>query len=466
VSAAQVQVSTLNLQDTTNSASIFALYNEGGLLYFNGSAVGGTAVISSNLGLSNLNLLDTLSTSSTFTNFVSAAQVQVSTLNLQDTTNSASIAALYNEGGLLYYNGSAVGGSISSNLGLSNLNLLDTLSTSSTFTNSISSANAFIDTISSMMVYGSTIVSEQMSSLSIYAGSGIVGQLDVSQANKVYLTPLTLGTGDNTILYYNSGTGEITYSNAPTSSSVSDQFSTLFTSSFVASTIQLNNGIIEIKPTTEAIAIGTGAGTTSQGSNSVAIGNQAGYMNQGSNCVAIGAYAGSNAQAARSIVINATGVTLNNTTEQSFVVKPVRNATSFGTQMNYDATSGEITYGTPSDSNLKENIATTSNYFDSLLKLRPVEYSFKEDVSSIRHIGFIAQEVQPLLPALVEQHNSTLYINYNAFHPMYITAFQSLQSTNQGLQQQLSGTQQQLQQQITENRTLIQTLFSTLNLSM
>lgn len=203
-----------------------------------------------------------------------------------------------------------------------------------------------------------------------------------------------------------------------------------------------------------SIAIGLSAGNYLQGNFCVALGNGAGGNNQSNYAVAIGAFAGQSFQHSNTIILNASEIALNSTSDKSFYVKPVRNATGFGTQMNYDSFSGEITYGTPSDSNLKENIKATSNYFEALLNLRPVEFRFKEDVSSIRHIGFIAQEVQPLLPALVEEHNSTLYMNYNAFHPMYITAFQSLQSTNQGLQSQLNKQEQ-----------MLQALYSTLNLT-
>ena len=203
-----------------------------------------------------------------------------------------------------------------------------------------------------------------------------------------------------------------------------------------------------------SLAAGFAAGRYLQGTQAVAIGLYAATSNQGNDSIAIGYAAGSNNQHANTIILNASGSAFTTTQANSFFVKPVRNATTFGTQLNYDNTTGEITYGTPSDSNLKEHITATSNYFDALCQLRPIEFSFKQDATSTRHIGFIAQEVKPLLPALVEEHNSTLYMNYNAFHPMYITAFQSLQSTNQSLQARLDKQEQ-----------LIQALYAKLNLS-
>jgi hypothetical protein len=75
-----------------------------------------------------------------------------------------------------------------------------------------------------------------------------------------------------------------------------------------------------------AIAIGREAGETLQGQNAVAIGRRAGETSQGESAVAIGFRAGET-QANNSIVINATGSVLNNIVENTFVVKPVRQVT-------------------------------------------------------------------------------------------------------------------------------------------
>lgn len=94
-----------------------------------------------------------------------------------------------------------------------------------------------------------------------------------------------------------------------------------------------------------SIAIGQQAGSSSQGADAIAIGRSAGITNQGIDAIAIGANAGTTNQANNSIIINATGSVLDNTTANSLVVKPVRNATT-SDALYYNATSGEITYGT------------------------------------------------------------------------------------------------------------------------
>jgi len=92
-----------------------------------------------------------------------------------------------------------------------------------------------------------------------------------------------------------------------------------------------------------AVAVGYLAGQTTQGFSAVAIGRQAGNGNQGARAIAIGDLAGFGNQAANSIVINASGAALENTVEDTFVVKPVRAAA--GTSiLQYDASTGEITH--------------------------------------------------------------------------------------------------------------------------
>ena len=101
-----------------------------------------------------------------------------------------------------------------------------------------------------------------------------------------------------------------------------------------------------------AISIGLNTGgNTVQGSGAIAIGSSAGYDAQGVNAVAIGVSAGETLQAANSIILNATGSALNQTTANTFTVKPVRavsGAVPVGfSPMYYNPTTGEIIVVTP-----------------------------------------------------------------------------------------------------------------------
>lgn len=96
-----------------------------------------------------------------------------------------------------------------------------------------------------------------------------------------------------------------------------------------------------------AVAIGEFAGGINQSASAVAIGQNAGSTGQGVWAVAIGRSAGKVNQADNSIVINASGGDLNNTTANSFVVKPIRSVVGT-TMLMYNATTGEVSHtGSP-----------------------------------------------------------------------------------------------------------------------
>jgi hypothetical protein len=60
---------------------------------------------------------------------------------------------------------------------------------------------------------------------------------------------------------------------------------------------------------------------------------------------------------------------------------------------------------TPSDLRLKENIVTIENNLDKILKLRPVAYNYinREKYGEGKTIGFIAQEVETIIPEVVKK---------------------------------------------------------------
>ena len=105
----------------------------------------------------------------------------------------------------------------------------------------------------------------------------------------------------------------------------------------------------ETNQDTHGIAVGKWAGRTDQANEAIAIGYQAGYTNQGEDSIAIGKEAGKTNQAARSIILNATDNPLENTVEDSFVVKPVRGVAGATLpegfkQVAYNPTTGEFIY--------------------------------------------------------------------------------------------------------------------------
>jgi hypothetical protein len=71
---------------------------------------------------------------------------------------------------------------------------------------------------------------------------------------------------------------------------------------------------------------------------------------------------------------------------------------TLGCTYNIIATGNVTAY---SDIRLKENIETIDNPLEKIQKMRGVYYSLKEDSSSKRKIGVIAQEMEEVLPEVV-----------------------------------------------------------------
>jgi hypothetical protein len=107
-----------------------------------------------------------------------------------------------------------------------------------------------------------------------------------------------------------------------------------------------------------------------------------------------------------------------------------------------------------SDRRLKRNIAPVGYGLSTVMQLRPVQYDKKATIESTdyaRHeLGFIAQDLQQLLPSLVSEGrdaHKTLAVSYTELIPVLTKALQeqqaqieALQAANTKLQAQADGT--------------------------
>ncbi len=91
-----------------------------------------------------------------------------------------------------------------------------------------------------------------------------------------------------------------------------------------------------------SLAIGPNAAQVGQGNEAVALGYAAGQANQGESAVALGKFAGQYSQHANSIAINASGINLA-ATDAGFYVNPVRAAATTPDLLFYNSTTKEIT---------------------------------------------------------------------------------------------------------------------------
>jgi hypothetical protein len=94
-----------------------------------------------------------------------------------------------------------------------------------------------------------------------------------------------------------------------------------------------------------------------------------------------------------------------------------------------------IAYGTPSDISFKTNIVPIQGSLDIIQKLEPVSFTWKEDTESNKltnikdDLGFIAQQVQEVLPELVrENDNGTLSLRERGIIPLLVGAIKELKA--------------------------------------
>ena len=88
-------------------------------------------------------------------------------------------------------------------------------------------------------------------------------------------------------------------------------------------------------------------------------------------------------------------------------------------------------WGTISDQRIKQNITPAANYLDRICQLNVVNYNLIDD--SKKMIGFIAQDVEKVIPGLVETSNNTHYnisdfksLKTSVMIPMLVQAIQEL----------------------------------------
>jgi hypothetical protein len=177
------------------------------------------------------------------------------------------------------------------------------------------------------------------------------------------------------------------------------------------------------------------------GSNNIGLGFQAGYLTAattGNNNIYIGNLALPSAAVDNEIVIGY------NTVGRGQNTVAIGNS---ATTNNYfygaiDATAFNVT----SDQRLKTNIEPLTNANQLINQLVPVSYDKKINLADTTYsvmdeYGFIAQEVQKVLPAVISQgkgKDGLLSINYTSLIPLLTKALQEQGHENQQLKQQIS----------------------------
>jgi hypothetical protein len=96
-----------------------------------------------------------------------------------------------------------------------------------------------------------------------------------------------------------------------------------------------------------------------------------------------------------------------------------------------------------SDVRLKDNISDLNYGLDQILALRPVNYTWKDQPDEGTQIGFVAQDVLPIMPELVDigsNEDKTLSLHYDKFVTVLAKAIQEQQAEIQDLINQQNNT--------------------------
>ena len=176
------------------------------------------------------------------------------------------------------------------------------------------------------------------------------------------------------------------------------------------------------------VAIGYYALRQTKGSRNLGVGYKAGYDNVlGNNNSFFGNEAGPGP--GLSNLTNATAIGYNAKVDDS---NKIRLGNSYITVIE-----GQVAFTNASDRRLKQEIKSTKYGLDEVLKLEPVDYVLKSN--GLEQIGFIAQDVKPLIPEVVTgkegdlEKGETLGITYTSLIPVLTKAIQEQQKIIQEL---------------------------------
>ena len=191
----------------------------------------------------------------------------------------------------------------------------------------------------------------------------------------------------------------------------------------------------------------------SNGDNNTAIGWRAGFQT-GSNNTSVGYMAGYAAGTNNTAIGSGADFGANLT-----------NATAIGYQANVNASNkirlgndavtvieGKVSFTSLSDSRIKKNIVNSNYGLATVLKLRPVEYNLTSN--DLKQVGFIAQEVQKLVPEVVTgkegdlSKGEILGITYSNLVPVLTKAIQEQQKQIEDQNAKIAAQQKQIEELI------------------
>jgi hypothetical protein len=118
----------------------------------------------------------------------------------------------------------------------------------------------------------------------------------------------------------------------------------------------------------------------------------------------------------------------------------------------------------PSDERLKRDITPLSYGLPEVLRLRPVTWQWKDATRTEPKLGFVAQDVEPVLPELIIQNadnKGALGLNYMGLVPVTINAIRQQQVQIEDQQERIAEQQGQ-NRKLEERLAALEKLLSTI----
>uniref|UniRef100_UPI00404866BE tail fiber domain-containing protein n=1 Tax=Algoriphagus sp. TaxID=1872435 RepID=UPI00404866BE len=203
----------------------------------------------------------------------------------------------------------------------------------------------------------------------------------------------------------------------------------------------VGTGALSFSNTNNNTAMGTNSLKNTTGYSNTALGNAAGDINTtGNENTAIGATATFGANN----LSNATAIGFGATASASNSVR-LGNAS-------VTVIGGQVAWTAASDSRIKKNIVNSTYGLATVLKLRPVEYNLTSN--DLKQVGFIAQEVQKLVPEVVTgkegdlSKGEILGITYSNLVPVLTKAIQEQQKQIEDQNAKIAAQQKQIEELI------------------
>ena len=119
---------------------------------------------------------------------------------------------------------------------------------------------------------------------------------------------------------------------------------------------------------------------------------------------------------------------------------PLANSYVSSTKLNFNPSTGTLNgtnFNSLSDIAYKENVVDIENSISILNKIRPVSFNWKD--TGYKSYGVIAQEIEKVLPEVVNTTNGTKTVAYSQIIPFLVSAVQELSKEIEELKRAING---------------------------